>query len=178
MITGHAIELSFDPASEKRVVDLWRSIEGGLDLEELGARPHVSLAVFRPPADPATLAKCLETYTRHADRLEFSFSSVGTFPGNEGIVFLSPSPSKELLETHQLLHSILENHGVAADDLYRPGSWVPHCTVAHELTNSEMQPAIDTARSSNTFGPITVQQVNLVEFRPVTELISKQIRSD
>lgn len=178
MITGHAIELSFDPASEKRVVDLWRSIKGGVDLEELGARPHVSLAVFRPPAHPVALARCLEIYAEQASRLELWFSFIGTFPGNEGVVFLSGAPSQELLESHKLLHSILESHKVTADEMYRPGRWVPHCTVAHELTGSEMQLAIDTARSSGAFGPVAVQQVNLVEFRPVRELISIQIRSD
>lgn len=176
MITGQAVELTFDADSDRRVIDLWKSVKHGIDLEALGARPHISLAVFRPPVDPGILTKCIEEYAENTTPLELQLSAVGVFPGEEGVVFLSPSSSLQLLDSHRTFHSILEDHGVAPDELYGPGRWVPHCTAAQEVPVDDLAAVVDLARVSNAFGPLSIEQVNLVEFRPVRELRSVAFR--
>ena len=169
MIAGQAIELSFDADSENRIAQLPTLIKGGLGLDRLGIRPHISLAVFRPPVDRANLASCMEILSQRTTRFEIEFSSVGAFPGDEGVVFIAPVVTRELLATHELLHAILSDYVLFPDALYSPARWVPHCTVAHGLASSDVSPAVDVARSSNAFGRATVERVTLVEFPPVHE---------
>ena len=52
---------------------------------------------------------------------------------------------------------------------YLPGNWVPHCTVAIDLSATEVIEAVVYCREA--FQPISGQfrEIGLVEFRPVKE---------
>ena len=59
----------------------------------------------------------------------------------EAVVFLGVTPTAPLLELNRRVHARLDAAKVAVWPLYRPGIWVPHCTLA-------MRPADLTAALS------------------------------
>ncbi|MGA9597724.1 MAG: 2'-5' RNA ligase family protein [Acidimicrobiia bacterium] len=178
MTTGHAIELLFDTDSERRIVHVWRAIGGGSDLEAVGGRPHLSLALIRPPGDPEVLATCVEKLSGKMKPMRLELSAVGAFPGDEGVVFLAPAVTSELVDAHAELHEILRECGVTADELYQPGRWVPHCTVALHVPPNEVPAAVEVVRGSAVFGPINVEGISLVEFLPVEVILSTRLGNE
>ena len=172
---GYAIELFYDDASERAVRDIWDGLGAALgkpSLSELGARPHVSLAVYGDGLDTNGFPERLLEFARSIDPFDFMLSSLGTFPGQEGVVFLAPVVTRRLLAVHARFHEVFSKHENAGMSYYLPGNWVPHCTVAIDLSAAEVTAALAHCRKA--FQPISgrFQEIGLVEFRPVKELIT------
>ena len=90
---GYAVELFYDHESEIAVRKVWDGAGEALgrsSLSNMGARPHISLAVYNDDLDPAGFPEKLQEFAESTEPFEFRLSSVGTFPGNEGVVYLSP----------------------------------------------------------------------------------------
>lgn len=172
---GYAIELFYDDESERAVRDIWDGLGTALgqpSLSEIGARPHVSLAVFDDGLDTNGFPERLLEFARSIDPFDFKLSSLGTFPGSEGVVFLAPLVTRRLLEVHARFHEVFSKHDNAGMGYYLPGNWVPHCTVAIDLTAAEVTEAVAFCRAA--FQPISgrFHEIGLVEFRPVKELFT------
>lgn len=172
---GYAIELFYDDASERAVRDIWDglgTVLGQPSLSELGARPHVSLAVYGDGLDTTGFPERLCEFARSVAPFEFKLSSFGTFPGSEGVVFSAPVVTRQLLAVHERFHELFSPYENAGMDYYLPGNWVPHCTVAIDLSAAEVTEAVGYCREA--FQPISgrFREIGLVEFRPVKELFT------
>lgn len=166
---GYAVELTLDPVSTEAVRTLWHALtERGVNptLPQLNAQPHISLAVYET-LDPAAMGDELAAFAGELAPIDTVFSAVGTFPTNEGVVYLAPVVTAELLAIHARFHARMEQLGLRSNAYYRPGHWVPHCTIALEIPPADIPTAIALARASNVFGPISLTAVELIEFRPV-----------
>jgi hypothetical protein len=135
---AYAIEMFFDDRADAAVRRLWhRLAEAGLpSLETLGHsrhRPHLSLTVL-DAADPPALSE--------VDVLPpLRFPALGTFAGDGGVLFLAAVTTGPLLDVQARLSDRLQQQGFTQWRHYRPGSWLPHCTLAMNLTPSELSAA-------------------------------------
>ncbi len=175
---GYAIELFYDLESEQSVRNVWDGIGKALgkpSLWELGARPHVSLAVYNADLDTTGFEDRLREFATSVEPFELRMSSVGTFPGSEGVVFLSPVVTRQLLGVHERYHKAFSRYDAFGSAYYLPGNWMPHCTVAIDLTAPEIKEAVAFCREA--FQPITGQlrEIGLVEFRPVVERFTSEL---
>ena len=59
-----------------------------------------------------------------------TLSSLGAFVAPEVVLFLGVTPTRELLALNVAVHARLDRAGVSVRPIYRPGSYVPHCTLA------------------------------------------------
>lgn len=168
---AYSVELYFDPETEKRIKRLWAVLsERGIPAldSSIYSRPHISLAVFDEVA-PEQLADVLFDIARNTPPIEVGLSSVASFPGRGGVLFLAPTASKELLRLHDELHIRLRTADLKSDSYYLPGQWVPHCTIATNLTNPVLKAAFEVARQSDVFGQGRLTSIGLVRFPPVQE---------
>ncbi len=138
-----ALELYLDVDATRRVRTLWRALEseGIPTLASLlndKHRPHVSLAAARQ-LPPSTVVEALSGLTVGRG-LTLNLDFVGQFVGR--VLWLGVVPTAELLAHHSEVHARLEAAGVETWDLYRPGKWVPHCTVSMRVPNPQMAQAI------------------------------------
>lgn len=92
-----------------------------------GYRPHLTLAIVDTP-HPGLLAERLRPRLDAVPGLDLTLSSLGFFLTPPGPAYLAVTPSRHLLGLHESVHDVL----TTADSwsYYRPGSWVPHCTLA------------------------------------------------
>ncbi|MEU6024514.1 2'-5' RNA ligase family protein [Micromonospora sp. NPDC048871] len=138
-----ALELYLDTVATRRIRVLWDALEAeGVQslrsLLEQRHRPHVSLAVA-PRFDPQRVAAALEGTTVAAP-LRLSFQYVGQFVGR--VLWLGLAPTVELLEHHRRVHDRLTAAGIPLTEHYRPGNWIPHCTLSMRVPNTLLTPAI------------------------------------
>lgn len=168
-----AIVLGFDATAEQAVVEVWeavRAASGSSRLFDLAERPHVSLASY-PEGVRGPLEKAVAAF--RAAPLPFVLASAATFPGAEGVAFLAPVVDDALLRLHREWHSLAPG----GMEVYRPGTWVPHCTVGVHL--AEMAPAVAAARAAL---PIRgwFESIALIEFdrdlkTPVRYLVERPL---
>lgn len=126
--------LFLDGRTEDEVRRVWRVLRTrGISspLIRSGGRPHLTLAIWEElDPDPRLLA--LSELAGKTAAFPVTFSAVGTFGPGSGTVFLSPSVGRELVTVHERLYRIMYDLAGSSEGLYRPGSWVPHCSLSLE----------------------------------------------
>lgn len=171
----HAVAVLFDAGSSDRILAVSDEIGEGVGLRELGAQPHISLGVFRSDVDVDVLASCVAGLAQQTTSFELRLSAVGSFPSDEGVIFLAPTPTAELLDLHKRFHQMLIDHDISTDPLYGPDRWLPHCTIAQAVPEHRLPSAIGRLRMADVFGSVAVVSINLTEFLPVRELVAHRV---
>ncbi|GLY08097.1 2'-5' RNA ligase family protein [Actinoplanes sp. NBRC 101535] len=137
-----ALELYLDVDATRRLRTLWRALEAE-GIPTMGSlhqkhRPHISLAAAHR-LDPHAVADALSGFPVARD-LTVSMDFAGQFVGR--VLWLGVTVTAELLDHHRAVHDRLTAGGVEVWEHYRPGRWVPHCTVSLRVPNPMMAPAI------------------------------------
>lgn len=174
MSQGYAIELYFDPALENQVLKAWNVLarrQISTQLIEIESRPHITL-FSSPFIDPAKFESVVKSFAAKLEPLPLSFSSIGSLPNDNNVLFLAPTPSISLLQFQSQLCDAMKKEGIEIGEEYRPDSWIPHCLVAQEVPKSRMAEAFCVLRDLKL--PVTgyAMDIGLVEFSPVRELFS------
>jgi 2'-5' RNA ligase len=168
-----AVTLDLNSDDAARVEPLWDALEQNetlLTTRRLGVRPHLSLAVY-DAMPPQRLPAQLAGFARRLKPVAIAFANIGIFVnGAATTVFLAPIADRVLLDLHAALHRELVDaiDGCAAH--YRPGSWVPHLTLAHDVDRAALPSAI--AGLAAVMAPFsgTLDVLSVVRYLPVESL--------
>ncbi|GIF73832.1 2'-5' RNA ligase family protein [Asanoa siamensis] len=138
-----ALELYLDTTATRRLRTLWRALEAeGIptlaSLQDSKHRPHVSLAAASRLAPDEVVAALGDAPLGRGLALDMDF--VGQFVGR--VLWLGVTPTPALLDLHREAHERLAKGGIEVWEHYRPGRWVPHCTVSLRVPNPLMGPAV------------------------------------
>jgi 2'-5' RNA ligase len=161
----------FDEMAERRVRAVWsRLADAGVTsvMPDIGARPHLSLAVVEH-LDEQTMVVELKSFAGRMPRLSLEFTSVGVFPTSD-VVFLAPNVTQGLLQLHERFAAQLDKLGFACHEFYRPGRWVPHCTVGFDLDAEAIRSATEICHDSDVFEPFSITAVGLIAYLPVRQI--------
>lgn len=179
MSEGYAIELYFDPALENQVLKAWnvfarRQISTKLINTE--SRPHLTLFSTSSSSssflDSSKLEPILKAFASKQEPLPLSFSSIGSFSGDNNALFLSPTPSLSLLQLQAQLIDAVRKEGFEIGEEYRQDSWVPFCPVAVDVPRARMAEAFSVLRDLKMPVSGYAMDVGVVEFSPVREVFS------
>lgn len=138
---AQALECYFDDEADDAVRALWQRLEqaGVPSLATHGGRPHVTFAVGG--TIPAGARKDLTTDLTRLAMPRLWLYTLGTFPAAANDLFLGAVTDAELLAVHVAVHDTLAGRVRDPWASYLPGAWVPHCTLAQDLTPSQLATA-------------------------------------
>lgn len=141
--------LAFDAATQQAVQELWgRLAHAGIPQPDQSRyRPHVTLAVYdveNIDEYETILAPVASALAPFPIRLE----SLGIFP-ERGVIFLAPRMSHTLFFLHRATFQALESMDEMkrlspVSDWLRPDQWVPHTTLAVQLTPPQILKGLET----------------------------------
>ncbi|XP_061369742.1 uncharacterized protein LOC133312540 [Gastrolobium bilobum] len=174
MSQGYAIELYLDPALENQVLKAWNVLarrQISTQLIEMESRPHITL-FSTPFIDPSKLESLVKTFASKQEPLPLSFSSIGTLPNDNNVLFLSPTPSVSLLQFQSQLCDAIKKEGIDIGEDYAFNCWIPYCSVAHHVPKARMAEAFSVLRDLKLPVNGYATDIGLVEFSPVRELFS------
>jgi 2'-5' RNA ligase len=148
-----ALELTLDDEADAAVREVWASLEraGIRSLASLhGGRidPHVSVVVSDDVDAMRALAPELGEVVRMAGPQVLGLDAIGLFAAEEPALYLAVTPNERLLRLHAEASELLRGRGVALWPEYRPGAWVPHCTVAIGVPGDRCGDAVAALRSA------------------------------
>ena len=168
----YAVELALDPSSAAVVRRIWDELDraGITWMARSGAHPHMTVGIWET-LDVDETARELTRLAGETPPVRLALASVGLFPGVA--VFLAPVVTAELLDLHERVHPKLDRLGAGAWDHYRPGAWVPHCTLATDLAPDQFGTALAIAGRAPLPLECRLVEVGIVEFRPVKQLVSR-----
>jgi 2'-5' RNA ligase len=148
-----ALELTLDDEADAAVREVWESLEraGIRSLASLHGGeidPHVSLVVSDDVEAMRALGPELGEVVRMAGPQVLALDAIGLFAVEEPALYLAVTPNERLLRLHAETAELLRGRGVALWPEYRPGAWVPHCTVAIGVPHDRCGDAVATVRSA------------------------------
>lgn len=176
---GFAVELHIDEANAAPIVALSDTIYaqcGGASLTGMGGYPHISLTVFTELAEPTPVAALLAEFAAVTPPIPVTFSAVGVFSGTQGVVYLAPVVTTQLLAHHRRFHEQFAPLAIVSNAYYRPGNWMPHCTVGFELPADKIGQAVTLCQQANVFQAVTLTTIRLIEFRPVRPIFTYHLQ--
>ncbi|MEO3757768.1 2'-5' RNA ligase family protein [Mycobacterium sp. B14F4] len=140
-----AVCLLFDRRSERAVRALWDRLEDAgvpsLRSHTHGSHlPHLSYAVLRE-WDDAAVADALAGIDG-GDPVELTFDGMGLF--RRGRVWLVAGVSAQFVARQQRVVEAVTAAGADLHKHYRPGIWLPHCSLAPRATLAQL-PAVAAA---------------------------------
>jgi hypothetical protein len=141
-----AVCLLFDRRSERAVRALWDRLEDdgvpSLRSHTHGRHlPHVSYAVLRQWDQPAVTA--VLAALGDGAPVELSFDGVGVF--RRGRVWLVAGVSADVVARQQRVVEAVTGTGAELHKHYRPGIWLPHCSLAPRATLAQLPVVVAAA---------------------------------
>ena len=134
-----AVCLLFDRRSERAVRALWDRLEehgvGSLGSHTHGRHlPHVSYAVLRR-WDQAAVVEALAGIDG-GEPVELSFDGIGLF--RRGRTWLVAGVSADFVARQERVVEAVTATGAELHKHYRPGTWLPHCSLAPRATLAQL----------------------------------------
>lgn len=139
----YAVVAHFNKKTELAIKKVWSDLSDNSISEYAkeipNRRPHITIASY-DKLDLEEYIPLFDEYYKSKSSLSLTLNVLGTFL-NSGALFLSPTPSLELLNFHNQHHLNFEAYNDNPNSLYLPDNWIPHCTIANRLSHDKLEEA-------------------------------------
>jgi 2'-5' RNA ligase len=149
---------------------LWDQVAGletAPSMAALDYPPHITLAVY-DNIDPERLRAVLADAFTGASALSLTFGRLDYFDIEPFVLWAVPSPLPALNSAHEAVHARIDPS--LCHPHYRPGAWVPHCTLGTKIQPDRRAEAITLAAQPIEPLRVTFDVADCVSFPPVTVL--------
>jgi 2'-5' RNA ligase len=177
---AYAVVFYFDEISEIQILNVWNDLEK----ENLfpfrpmgGIRPHMTLAIF----DSINCAECegeIKHFSEKSGIFNIKADHFGIFPNQSSVLFIAPPPNNQLMAFHEKIHQILTGNVEGSWEMYKPGNWVPHCTLAQDIKANDLSAVIEICMRMKLPLDFLITQVGVVEFEPIIPLFEINLADD
>jgi 2'-5' RNA ligase len=146
---------------------LWEEVahlESRPSMAALDYPPHLTLAVY-DDIPPDRLRAVLSEAFAGTSPLNLTFTRLRAFDGVPLVLWADPSPSAALAGAHARVHARIDPR--LCHPHYRPGAWVPHCTLASQIMPEHQAEAAAFAGRSIWAIEVVFDVADCVSFPPV-----------
>jgi 2'-5' RNA ligase len=162
-----AIGIKTSKAAGAPLWELWArfgQLEETSSMLALDYPPHVTLAVYEGvSADQLCNVLRSELGTFPAFRLKFT--KLACFETPQLVFWAAPEASELLSRAHAAVHRRIDP--TLCREHYRPDRWVPHCTLATNVTDASRARAIALTEQGIEPFDVIFDRADCVEFHPV-----------
>lgn len=140
----YAIELYLEDKYASKVKSLWQKLaDDGISttMLENGCQPHITLGVFEE-LDEYAIINLLDPFFDAVQVPMLDFAVLGCFPATS-VLHCLPTVTNPLLALHSQFHEKISPIVANPVLYYQPNHWVPHCTIAIELTVETLSRAFE-----------------------------------
>lgn len=177
----YAVSLFLDEESSAIVTGIWRKLADMKVSESLfkaNFRPHITLGISEK-LEIEPFRKYLTGFAGTHMVFPVILSSIGVFPAERnGAVFFGVTPSPQLLQTHDDFTRSFGEFGDNIRKYYRPGHWVPHCTLADGISCDLVPRAMEICQKTQLPIYCLAREIGVLKFPPGYELLAYSLRSD
>ena len=155
----------FDERTEKQIQRLWNELyDRNLSHYSKAVedrRPHITLAAYRN-LKKALFIRQMDEFLNATNRMPVTLGTLGTFLPSR-TVFLSPTPTKALLDWHHRYHERFKRYNDNPSSLYLLGKWIPHCTIANHLSKEQYRGTFEYCAEHFQTLHAYIEEVALIE---------------
>jgi len=132
----------------------------------LGYPPHVTLAIYDDGAvQEAEMRGVLDQASKNLRAVTLTFDAIGSFDGPPMVLWASPRPNAVLRGIHEAIHSAIDP--ALCRSHYRPGAWIPHCTLGTQIRDDRRAAALAFSREASSVFDVVFDALDCIYFPPV-----------
>jgi len=163
----YLISIYFDESTEKKLRSYIKKVAKATSntfMLDNHVPPHITVAAVETKQEEMLISK-MEELTKKLTCGEIKIVSVGSFASK--VIYVQPV-------LNEYLHNLAEETSKALEQMeetipspyYQPFSWLPHCTIAKQLSKEQMQQAF--AVLQNEFVPMDakVTRIGIAKTNP------------
>lgn len=161
----YAINIACRNADAETVHRLWEqaaAFEAAPSMAALDYAPHITLAIYED-FEPVRLRDVAARLFEGRAAVTLSFAAIRAFPGP--ILYAAPLPATPLRALHDAVHAAIDP--ALCHEHYRPGAWVPHCTLAMHVRPEKADAALAWTRRRLPPFRVTFDVGDCARFYPV-----------
>ena len=152
--------------------------DSGIDTyRRLGNAPHISLAVY-DKIEPEAFGDTAAAFASRIKALSIRLNAIGAFCHEKSVLFAAPVVMRPLLELHEDFHRAFAAFNVSCWDYYRPGNWVPHVTLAVNLTPAALAQAMKKLAPLWRERDALLDRMRLISFPPFRLLFEHELAAE
>ena len=162
-----AVGVTLDSAAAAKIKNLSKRLLEAISPEHCSvsdAPPHLTFAIA-DQVNVFSVKQLLTDLAGQSPAVRVRFDSFGVFPGEKRVLFLAPVVTAELLAFHGRFHRAFGSHAWHQSDFYLPDNWVPHCTIASELSAGTFARAAEACFNDEFPREARLTHISLTEFR-------------
>lgn len=168
-----SVELFLDGAAESAIREAWDEVDDrGLSrsARTSAVRPHLTLGIWKQITRPAA-TEVVAAFAPQIAGLKLNFTCVGSF-ARTTVVFFAPIVTRELLDLHQRFHEQFAPVAVDVWGHYRPGHWLPHCTIGEKVAPRDIAEVMEIALGGKLPVLASVKGIGIVEHPGSVEIVT------
>ena len=166
---GFSLNIKVSNSSALALTELWDAVgafEETPSMRALGYAPHFTFAIYDTDGvSEAARVNAIERAARGASELRLGFDRIGMFAGPPLVLWADPGPQNALLQMHQAVHAVIDP--ALCRPHYRPGFWVPHCTLGMNLRQERRAEATEFVQSFRGGVEAVFDVIDCVKFPPL-----------
>jgi hypothetical protein len=165
MAFGIGLKSTGDTASRLRYY--WTKFgpfESSPSMAALDHPPHVTLTVYDRIPVRELIAALRSVFDGHPP-IPLRFTKLAIFETPEPIIWAAPERSEPLLRAHDAIHRLIDP--CLCWSHYTPQAWIPHCTLATQVTANARKEAITAAAEAIEPFEVVFDKAECVEFYPI-----------
>lgn len=175
----YLISIYFEEDTEKKLKNMIQNVAnetGNTFMLDNHVPPHITVAAVETKYEDALVAR-MEEMIKQLSCGEIKFVSTGSFSSK--VIYVQPVLNEYL---HNLSVALLQELSQIEDTIpspyYQPFSWLPHCTIAKQLTKEQMQQAF--AVLQNEFVPMEsgVVRIGIAKTNPHRDVKSWDFQAE
>ncbi len=174
----YLISVYFDRKTENQIQSYINDVAsacGNLFMVDNEVPPHITISAFETLHEKEVL-KVLNSAFANIKGNKIEWVTVGTFPT---VIFIQPVLNEYL---HNISSAIYESISQIPDTkvskYYKPFSWLPHATIAKQLSKEEMRKAFDALQKSFGMFEGEIVRIELAKKNPYRVIASWELKDE
>lgn len=172
----YMISLYFDKKTENQIQSYINDVAkqcGNTFMIDNNVPPHITISAFET-CQEEKVVEVLEFAMSKIARNKIEWVTVGTFPT---VIFIQPVLNEYLHNLSSVIHeSISHVSDTKISKCYKPFHWLPHATIAKQLSEVEMRNAFDSLQKSFGMFEGEVVRIELAKKSPFQVLASWELK--
>lgn len=171
----YLISVYFDKKTEKRIqsyIDDVAKYSGNTFMIDNNVPPHITISAFETLKEK-TVRNALDVAISAIKRKKIEWVTVGIFPT---VIFIQPVLNEYLHDLSSCIYKALSKvSNTKICKCYQPFSWLPHATIAKQLSEDEMKSAFDALQKSFSMFEGEVVRIELAKKNPFRVIASWEL---
>lgn len=172
----YLISIYFDEKTEHKIRSYMKQIAkrtGNTYMLDGNVPPHITISAFQSNSE-AQAREIFEKTTKNISAGDLQWVSVGMFFPN--VIYLAPVLNEYLHNLSVITYKEAIREKVSVKHCYQPFSWLPHATLAKQLSKEQLKAAFEIMQ--NQFGAFggRVKKIGLAKTNPYKDLIIFELK--